>query len=209
MDQSYNLIKEESPISEITLECLMNKEQYAKYLDKKGPILRKENKKDKKFYRRRIFDLTKQMLSNEMPEHLMPDVKMAFENYIDFCINYFKVLDKTDILQEDYNGLEDIDAANQIDIDNIAVNSVEDANQLMMRSIKITQAPTLDNFVTIKTSKPVAAPIIPKKKEINLKDPTLKNKGICKKNNITNNYDKNDNKNDNKNENQNDNKKKK
>jgi hypothetical protein len=177
-------------ISEITLECLMNKDQYGKYLVQKNPTVKNNNKKDKKFYRRRIFDLTKQLINNENPEFLMPDVRFAFDNYVNSCINYFKILDKTDILQEDYTGLDNIDIKNEINIDNIG--STDEANQLIMRSIKITYPPTLlDNFVTIKNAKELPQPIIPKQKEINLKDPNLKNKGIRKKKNITNNYDNN------------------
>ena len=55
----------------------------------------------------------------------------------------------------------------------------------------------LDNFVKVKNVKPDVEPIIPKQKDINLKDPVLKNKGILylkkKKKNITNNYDKGEN----------------
>jgi hypothetical protein len=173
-------------VSKVTFDCLINKAQYAKYLEYKGSIS-KNNSKDKKFYRRRISDLTKQLLSNEKPDNLMPDVKFAFENYINSCISFFKVLDKTDILQEDYSGLE-IDVKNEINIDN--VGSTEEANHLMMRSIKISHPPTLDNFVTVKNIKPEVTPIIPIQKDINLKDPILKNKGIRKKKNIISNYDK-------------------
>jgi len=83
----------------------------------------------------------------------------------------------------------DIDANNEINVENIG--STEEANQLMMRSIKISHPPSLlDNFVKVKNTKPHVEQIIPKQKDINLKDPVLKNKGIRKKKNITNNYDK-------------------
>jgi len=181
------MIEEPEYISKITLECFMSKEQFAKYLDQKNLIVKDNNKKDKKFYRRRIFDLTKQLLNNENPEVLMSDIKMNFENYVKSCIHFFKILDKTDIIQEDYIGL-DIDIKNEINIEN--VGSTEDANKLMMRSIKITNPPTLlNNFVTIKNQPPTIVPITPKQKDINLKDPNLKNKGIRKKKNITNKYE--------------------
>lgn len=175
-------------VSKVTLECMMNKEQYAKYLDK---IPRnKINKKDKKFYRKRIFDLTKQLINNEVPDNLMPDVKSAFDNYIHRCIDFFKILDKTDILQEDYIGINTdiVDPKNEINVDDIG--NTTDANNLMMRSIKITnQNSVLDNFVKFKSIKVKNDPIIPKQKDINLKDPALKNKGIRKKKNISNNYE--------------------
>ena len=181
-------------VSEVTLEYLLNKEQYGKYLDQKNPKTKLNNKKDRKFYRRRIFDLTKQLINNEKPDILTPDVKNSFENYVNMCIEYFKALDTTDIIQGDYSALNlDIDAKNEINVENIG--STEQANQLMMRSIKLSHPPSLlDNFVKVKNTKPQVEPIIPKQKDINLKDPVLKNKGILyskkKKKNITNNYDK-------------------
>ena len=47
-------------INEITLDCLMNKEQYNKYIAKKN--LKRETIKDIKFYRKRIYYLTKEIL---------------------------------------------------------------------------------------------------------------------------------------------------
>jgi hypothetical protein len=59
-----------------------------------------------------------------------------------------------------------------------------------MRSVKIN-APSLDNFIIKTITKKPENIILPKQKEINLMDPILKNKGICKKKNITNKYDEN------------------
>jgi hypothetical protein len=187
-----NTNKFDDYVSEITLECLMNKDQYARYMEQKKPC-NKISKKDKKFYKRRIFDLTKQLINGEdingeEPSIIMPHVKVAFDNYLITCINFFKVLDKTDIIQEDYTDLEiEVDTKNEINIDNIG--STEEANQLMMRSIHFHTPTLLDNFVTIKNPKEQPKMIIPHQKEINLKDPLLKNKGIRKKKNIINNYD--------------------
>jgi hypothetical protein len=64
----------------------------------------------------------------------------------------------------------------------------EEANTLLMRSFKIAK-PSLDNFVKIKYTKSPSEIILPKQKEINLKDPDLRNKGIRKKKNIINKYD--------------------
>jgi hypothetical protein len=193
--QVNKMSKTQDFVSEVTLEYLLNKEQYSKYLVQKNPQTRLNNKKDKKFYRRRIFDLTKQLLSNEKPETLSHDIKHSFDNYVNLCIEYFKALDTTDIIQGDYSNLN-LDSKNEINIENIG--STEEANQLMMRSIKMSHPPSLlDNFVKVKNVKPQVQPIIPKQKDINLKDPVLKNKGILylkkKKKNITNNYDKEEN----------------
>ena len=138
-----------NPIDEITLECLMNKEQYEKYLNKYPEHVKKNHKKDKKFYKKRIYDLTKQLLNNEpIEEKMFPDVVIAFESYIKTCINYFKILDKTDIIQEDYSDLSLLDIKTKdINVDNILNEG--DANQLIMRSIKIQDPNYLEKFVKI------------------------------------------------------------
>jgi len=181
-------------LSEINLEFLMNKEQYGKYLyNKNQPDVKNNNRKDKKFYKKRIYDLTKQLLNNQQPDVLFPDVKQTFDNYIKSCIEYFKALDTTDIIQEDYNDMIDtIDSLNKIaDINVDDINNAQTANKLMMRSIKIIEPNALEKLVIRTTTKCVKEPIIPKQKEINLTDPILKNKGICKKKNINNKYDEN------------------
>lgn len=178
-------------ITEVTLECLMNKDSYEKYRNRSVINQSTSNKKDKKFYRRRISDLTKKLLqppSEEGIPKISPDIQYSFDMYIKACIEYFKNIDKADILQEDYKDLLDIDAKNEINIDN--VQGVEQADQLMMRSIKIREPNNLEKLVTRKSLAPQNTIVPPQQKDINLKDPLLKNKGICKKKNITNTYDK-------------------
>jgi len=173
-------------INEITLECLMNKQQYAKHIGKSSTVTKESIRKDKRFYKKRIFDLTKKLLNNEKPETMYPDVGSAFDSYARVCIEYFKVLDKSDIIQEDYAGIED-GWLNNLPADP-SYNAVEET-MLIMRSIKITEPNALEKLVKRTTSKLEKKPIIPIQKDINLKDPYLKNKGISKKNNINNKYE--------------------
>jgi hypothetical protein len=179
----------ENIISALTLECLMNKSQYAKYLSQSEgkPNNKIVNKKEKKFYKRRIFDLTKQLLNNEKPEMMLPDVSSAFDSYAKICIEYFKALDKTDIIQSDYDGFVD---GESLGSNTLSESEQAELNKLLMRSIKITEPNALEKLVKRTTTKICQkAPIIPMQKDINLKDPILKNKGIRKKNNITNKYE--------------------
>ena len=179
-----------SSIEQITLECLMNKEQYNKYLGNKINKMIENNKHDKRFYRKRILQLSKDMLMNTPPDTLPSDVLFAFENFIKMCIPYFKNVDKTDIIQNEYDNdlLNIISNTDQGTMDTDTYD-VELSNKLMMRSIKMERN-TLDKFVKFKTL--VKEPmIIPVQKEINLKDPSLRNKGIVKKKNIENKYENN------------------
>ena len=181
----------EAFLNQVTLDCLLNKNMYNKHL--LAERNKTTNKRDKKFYKRRIFDLTKELLiSKEEPDNLFPDVKYAFDIFVDSCIHYFKSKDNNDIIQAEYKNIEE---SNVIESDLLeqTVNSdltEEEANNILMRSFKITK-PSLDNFVTIKYTKKPSEIILPKQKDINLKDPDLRNKGIRKKKNIINKYDEN------------------
>ena len=64
----------EAFLNQVTLDCLLNKNMYNKHL--LAERKKTTNKRDKKFYKRRIFDLTKELLiSKEEPDNLFPDVK--------------------------------------------------------------------------------------------------------------------------------------
>ena len=184
-------------VNQVTLECLMNKDTYKKYVATKKKIV--VNKKDQKFYRRRILSLTKEMLYPEEAAEKPttgttttstttindPNVMGLFQIYSKACIEYFKTLDKNDIIQEDYSTLTTETA--EMSVEDIKTQA--EIDQLFMRSIHVKEATTLDKFVKRSTTAPKEEPILPKQKDINLRDPALKNKGIRKKKNITNKYE--------------------
>jgi hypothetical protein len=207
-------------LNEVTLECLLNKSRYGSYLgyDSKGKKA-KVSSKDIKFYRKRIQQLTKDLLlssinkienmeTSEQQQTCSQEVIEAFDNYVFLCTRYFKNIDFNDINQETVGLTEtesdtvDLNIEDNIYIENkehdinmkdidIEKNTIEKINETMVRSIKVKQSTLLDNFV--KKTKSKAEPIIlPHKKNINLKEPSLKTKGIkkdCLKKNITNNYE--------------------
>ena len=185
-------------VNQVTLECLMNKDTYKKYVaTKKKSVV---NKKDQKFYRRRILSLTKELLypeeATEKPTTPTkttptttstndPNIVGLFQIYSKACIEYFKTLDKNDIIQEDYSTLTS--ETTEMSVEDIKTQT--EIDQQFMRSIHVKEPATLDKFVKRSTTAPKEAPILPKQKDINLRDPALKNKGIRKKKNITNKYE--------------------
>jgi hypothetical protein len=178
----------EAFVNQVTLDCLLNKEMFNKHV--KNQKAKSINKEERKFYKKRIYNLFKELLiTKEEPEDLLPDVKYAYDNFIHSCIHYFKTIDNNDLNQEEYKNLnEEPDISNIQELDDDNLKTEEEANKLLMRSIKIT-TPPLDKFVKRKTTKVEEKLIMPKQKEINLNDPELKLKGINKKKNITNKYD--------------------
>lgn len=185
-------------LNQVTLDCLLNKELIENHL--KNKTEKSVNKKDRKFYKKRIYQLVKELLiTKEDVENISPDVKYAFDNFVKTCIFHFKTADTCDIIQEDYKNIHDSDNIlpntsdlNFIDKENNLTS--EEANKLMMRSIKMPTA-SLDQFVKRKNIVKNDNIILPKKKDINLQDPILKTKGVkkdikkSKKNNINNKYE--------------------
>lgn len=182
----------ESLINQITIDYLINKELYAKCVN--NQVVQDNNRKDKRFYRKRISSLIKELLLGESPANVTPDVKYAFDNFAKTCIRHFKMIDSADIIQEDYMTI--IENENLAKLDNIldatdALNQ-DDANKLMMRSINMP-ALTIADFVTKTHITQLDKIVLPKERNLNLTDPLLKKKGIKSKNhkkkNINNKYE--------------------
>lgn len=179
----------ENIMHQITLDCLVNKEVYIKM--QKQNAINNTNKKDKKFYRKRILNLTRELLLKKEVNYneINPDIKSSFDNFIKTCIHYFKIIDRNDILQEDYKNFDEQSQSqvnvsnNNGELNNINIYNSESDNKLFMRSIKMPNG--LEKFVKIITTKTPEEIILPKIKEIDLQEPNLRNKGIQKKENIT------------------------
>ena len=179
-------------VNQITLDCLLNKEQYAKYLNSSVKKTMESNKRDRKFYKKRIIQITKDMLaSDEIAIPITSDILFAFDNFTRTCISYFKMMDKTDILQTDYPPTT-TETTSILEEDDCPDNALllEESNKSIMKSIKINPI-TMDKFVKRISTAPSSAnpPFIPLKREVNLKDPELRNKGIRKKKNVDTLYD--------------------
>ena len=113
-----------------------------------------------------------------------PALKEIFNEYVISLVDYFKIVDKRDILQEDYknnppqdkeyydNVLDEI-----LDISDNNLNNLISPDQLLFKTANETKKITLDNFV-VKHNPPKENIIYPEKKEINLKEPSLKTKGL-------------------------------
>jgi hypothetical protein len=169
-------------INQLTINCLVNKDMINKHVNKKQ--LKKEQKEEIKFYRKRTYNLFKEMINGTPPEDLLPDVKYAYENFVNASIHYFKTIDNNDIIQAEYADLDksltNYGEINYVlDASGLKIQNVVEADKLLMRSVKVDLPPTLDKYVT-KTiiQKREADLILPKQKEINLLDPQFKTKGL-------------------------------
>lgn len=182
----------QSLVNQITLDCLLNKETMGKHVMKQRE--KQINKEELNFYRKRIYNLFKEIISNKPPADMPPDVKYAYDTFIKASIHYFKVADNNDLLQEEYKDVEfvlqECSEPDTILTENSAVN--DEANKLLMRSVKM-DVPTLDKYVKRTSVKKDNNIILPKSREVDIMNPELKNKGL-KKNNINNLYEDNNSK---------------
>lgn len=183
-------------VNQITLSCLANKSIIKKHLVNQGA--NKADKKEYNFYRKRIFFLFKDMINGKEQDNVSYDVKCAFDAFVNISINYFKMADSNDLLQEEYKDIvADLDVKISDSIQDLSDNLVQiEANQLLMRQIKM-DTNTLDKYVKRVSHDNKDKIIITKSREVDITNPELKNKGL-KKNNISNLYEDNDEKQNNK-----------
>ena len=62
------------------------------------------SKEDLDFYSARILKMTKDILKNKEVD---VRVKHTFNDYAKICIDYFKFIDKRDMIQKDYNSIKE------------------------------------------------------------------------------------------------------
>ena len=186
--------KPQTFINDVTLQYMMNREHYAKYMDKQLGTITKMNNKDKRFYRKRIYNLTKILLLNNKEKdeyfkqnseldfdlnNISSDVLLSFETFLKNCIQNFKLIDTCDILQEEFQDYSE---------QNYSTSCLDEYDESSTKNLFVKSTNkkkyTLDNFVKINENAIVNEMVLPIQKEINLTDTTLKRKGIHKKNDI-------------------------
>jgi len=172
----------QSFVDQITLDFLLNKEMMGKHVMKQRE--KQIDKEEFQFYKKRILNLFKELISNEYSEDLSPDVKYAYDTFVKSTIHYFKIMDNNDLLQEEYKDVEfppeicdNHNDNHNDDNDNsdLSGNFME-ANKLMMRSIKMDLP--LDKYVKPSSNKKSDNIILPQQREVDIMNPELKNKGI-------------------------------
>ena len=146
------------------------------------------NSEDIKFYKKRITSLCKNMLKNEKPPTM--EIKKIHDDYVNAIILYFKMQDTFDILQEQYKLKEGDKDENANTIEPIvpidAAAEFANANEIMLTKLSCIHSNNNNNnnnlykYVKIISNSDKQKPkyILPVKKEINLKNPSLKKKGI-------------------------------
>ena len=95
------------------------------------------NKEDLKFYRKRILQQTKNYLREGRLEN---SIDRAFDNYADKLIEYYKFIDKKEIIQKEYENMEENSSIDVKDID------ILEENKKMMKEVE-APVKTIKDFV--------------------------------------------------------------
>jgi hypothetical protein len=188
-------------VDHVTLDLMVNQPQYERYLRAKEADLTGKYEKAKRFYKKRITEMTRDLLKGDTVNDIF--VLQAFEAYAKACITHFRNKDKNDTLQEEYvaecvavgylppinEGVNDDTDNDDADNNDEDVNDVDNLNDSSKKKLdillsfdkhKAQKMPTLDTYVikttptpTIKNNVP-----IPQQREINLDDPKFKTKDL-------------------------------
>jgi len=164
-------------LTEITIDYLINKKTYERLINLKKERIDDCYKKDKKFYKKRINNLTRNLMDNKK-ESYPNNINKTFDNYIKEAIEYFKLLDETDIFQEDYIGLQLLEEMELEEESEEKVEKINDTEIIKSFMLPKNNVPNLDNFVKIKKTQEEKIVKLPIQKEINLLDNQYKTKGI-------------------------------
>lgn len=113
-------------INKLTLELLINKNHYNKYLSKNNPIKYKEQQDyfDKIHkYRNKILDLTNDLIHDPKIQ-INNELNEVFHNYMRTCIRHFEMKEIERNSEKKYSGYND----EENDDDDILFNSVNNNN---------------------------------------------------------------------------------
>jgi len=194
-----------SEVNDVTLEYFTNP-AYQFVLDKAGKGCNHKNgqtfnKGEHKFYRKRIAALMKEMNRGKFASE---ELMNGYQVFATLIIEHFKVLDKCEIVQEQYacgtkaDGQDNMEPQNDdtselvqelFNLFDVSDNMFDDkydvsfnmvhASEPMMK--KCIQAATLDNFVTVYNTGEETTKVIPVQLQIDLHDVKFKTKGLKSK----------------------------
>jgi hypothetical protein len=163
----------------IDLLYLTNPAIFQKY--NKTLIKKKKNVEEIDFYKKRIFQLTKDLLRKKSINTLVDD---SFENFVNICIDYLKFKDKRDIYQKEYQNLEDSKQNVSKDFDS-KQNVHKDfdlklTDQLITKKIIIEQK-TVKELFNMKSKIKKSKIKLPKQKNVKIDGEEFRNKGVKEK----------------------------
>ena len=139
---------------------------------------------EKKFYRKRILQMSKECTRFQIFKDAKVPPKQiltAYNEFINICISHFKTEDENEFYQNEY---KDIDLNNKetLDLSEGGPNPInmQDLDTELLGNIPCKKVVTMEDFVTKTNSKPQKKLVPPKQKNVNVKDEKYRTKGLKK-----------------------------
>ena len=159
----------------LTLEYLMNPLQYEKYVNTHAHAATEHNReKDRRFYRRRIVQMTKELSKGNFPREALHG---AYQSYAAQLVEYFKATDTQDILQTRYEGMS-VEGPSSTKLMGQAEQERSDATILSVARNSTNGAAAMEQFVIRDDTHAAPVPSPPTLRKVTLDNPSLRNKGV-------------------------------
>ena len=155
----------------IDLEYLVNPAIYDKIFKKNTSNLTRD---DIKFYRKRIIQLTRDLQKPSLAKSYPSSLQQAFKEYLSTAIAHLKEIDQRDILQEEYDSINKQTKKVHFEMEKDYQPPDQLDELLYNRPEK-----NMRDFITV--TRPKKEKNIPTQKEVDLREPTLRTKGVKKK----------------------------
>ena len=128
------------------------------------------DRKEVEFYKKRIFQLCKELLRSKK---VTPNVNDAFDQFCLNAIEHLKMVDKTEIIQNEYKDLTSLPKqSSNLDILN------ENPDEIMFKKIEKNNDNTMDKFIIKNVIKKEESIVLPTQKTYNLKDVKYQEKNV-------------------------------
>ena len=151
----------QSAIDKLTMEFMMNRTHYKRYLSKQDPLKFQENQeyiqKIKK-YKVKIFNLMTELLDdsiNPSSEKYTRDINDSFNEYLKTCVKYFEMQEfeqsttqENTLFGESAESTEDTLFGESASMNSASMNSASMNSSIWGKSIKKQKNYTMDNFVS-------------------------------------------------------------
>ena len=154
-----------SACDKLTMDTMMNMDTYSKCMKHRMhqvlPTTSHQTQADlteRKFYRRRIIDTTKELCKNRdaanVAENTNTSVLTTFDAYIRACIMHFKFIDLADTLQDEYAGLDDGGGGGGGIVNETSSSKIFDLSKLDKLCFNSTDSGEQSSYKTVQINSP-------------------------------------------------------
>ena len=153
-------------LTSIDLMYLTNHSRQPREAKKQNELV---DRKEVSFYRKRIFQLCKDLLRQNPTS---PEINELFDQFCLTAIEHFKMVDKAEIIQNEYKHLD-----TDIPVSSYKPEDIPDPNEIMFKKIEKPND-KMDRFVIKHITKKESDIHLPTQKKYNLKDVKYQEKDI-------------------------------